>query len=439
MARTTTSTGRSAEPAHRALRTAAGTEALDPLPRELATVMWPELPTLLEEMASEIASAVPEYGRLLNSPYGRTLRLGVQRNLATFVTKVADPAASTAERDELCRRLGRDEAHQGRSLQCLQTALRIGARVGLRRAKTLAPRHGMPPSLVVSFADAVFSYVDEIEALCREGYLAAKDGTDEERAAERRRLLRLLLAGDAVPHFTVAELAKRVSWPLPDEVTLVALGSGSRLPTGALEEDVLVEPDDPRPHLLLPGPLDAPRYAALARALDGCRSAVGLTVQLGDASDSLRWARQALSLAESGLLRGEMPVQCEEHLLTLWLLADPPLVEQLARRQLAPLAQLTPAQGDRLVDTLRIWLTTRATATRMAELLHLHPQTIRYRLRTLNRIFRAQLADADQRFATEVALRALHVRGTAGPHSRHGAEEPQHGRAATADSGHRDG
>lgn len=46
----------------------------------------------------------------------------------------------------------------------------------------------------------------------------------------------------------------------------------------------------------------------------------------------------------------------------------------------------------------------------MGELLDVHPQTVRYRLRNLESIFGDQLTDPENRFATEVVLRALHLR-----------------------------
>jgi hypothetical protein len=82
----------------------------------------------------------------------------------------------------------------------------------------------------------------------------------------------------------------------------------------------------------------------------------------------------------------------------------------MAKRYLGPLVGLTAAQHARLIDTLRIWLTTRGTAAQIAELLGVHPQTVRYRIRILDRAFGDRLAHPDDRFATEIALRALHLR-----------------------------
>jgi hypothetical protein len=411
--------------------------------------MWPELPAVAEEMVHEIGQAVPEYRPLLESPYRTVLLHCVQQNLTTFVELVADPGASTAQRDAMCRRLGRFEAHESRGLHCLQSAMRISARVGLRRANSVGTRYSLPASLIVSFADAVFAYTDVIESLCREGYAEAKGGRDDEWESQRGRLLRLILAspgyetagpareGGGKPHPTLLELAQRVCWPVPERVTLVALAPGEdrrRLRLAGLDDDVLADLDDQRPHLLVPGEVDEARQAMLEAALQGRRAVIGSTVRLGGAPDSLRWARQTLSLVEAGVIQETGTTRCEEHLVTLWLLGDTALAERLALRQLAPLDGLTPGQKERLVDTLRTWLTTRGTAAHMAELLHLHPQTVRYRMRALKRILGAQLGDPDQRFATELALRALHLRrrGT----GRHPAAAHIQGREPEMPRGH---
>ncbi|MFE9337971.1 PucR family transcriptional regulator [Streptomyces sp. NPDC007063] len=442
----------------------ARTQAPGALPQELASVMWPELPVVAEEMLQEIGRTVPEYRPLLEGSYRTVLLHCVRQNLTSFVELVADPSASTAERDQLCRRLGQFEAHEGRGLHCLQSALRIGARVGLRRATTVGTRYNLPASLIVAFADAVFAYTDVIESLCREGYVAAKGGGEDAWESQRGRLLRLILAGVAdvggtrrgsdpaggqhatadpgpAPPSPLAELARRVGWRIPQRVTLVALSpdagrNGLRLP-GRLDEDILAELGDQRPHLLVPGEVDGPRTAMLEGALAGRRAVLGVTVELGDAADSLRWARQALSLVESGTLPQAGLTRCEDHLVTLWLMGDPALAERLAVRQLAPLSGLTAGQRERLVDTLRTWLTTRGTAAQMAEILHLHPQTVRYRMRALKRVLGTQLGDPDQRFATELALRAQHLRRRAS--GRHPGAAHAQGREPELPRGHEGG
>ncbi|MER5862786.1 helix-turn-helix domain-containing protein [Kitasatospora sp. NPDC002040] len=381
------------------------TASIDRIPRELAAVMRPELPSLLKEMAAEIVGVIPEYRELLEGPNARVIRVGIEQNVATFVDQVAAPTATTSLRDEICRRFGRHEAFEGRSLDMLQDAYRIGCQVALRRVRTVGRRHNLSAAVLMAFADALFAYMGEIAELSREGYLQAMAELGEEPDNRRRRLLRRILGGTAVARGALAELAEHAAWPLPEHVTLVALAPGSRPNRAALDRDILVDLADREPHLLLPGRVDEDRRPALALALADCRAAVGLTTPLAEAADSLRWARQLLPLA------GPEPTltYCQDHLVQLLLLGDPALIQQIAHRYLAPLAELTPIRRARLLETLSAWLTTRATAAELAEQLGVHPQTVRYRLRVLERAFGDRLADPEVRFATEVVLRAASI------------------------------
>ncbi|MFI9586248.1 helix-turn-helix domain-containing protein [Streptomyces sp. NPDC052236] len=385
-------------------------EPLGPLPQEFAAIIRPELPSLIKEIGIEVTRAYPEYGRLLNGPYGKAIQIGVEQNISVFVDQVASPSTPSPLRDEMCRRFGRFEAYEGRTLETLQGAYRLGARVALRRAKRIGRRYNLSPTLMLSFADALFAYVDELEALTREGYLEVQSQAVEQSETLRRRLLHLILAGPPVPRTAISELCEQTGWPLPERVTLVALRAPAELSGADLDNDVLIDLSTPQPHLLVPGPLDAQRRHMLEHALTGTRAAVGLTVPTATAADSIRWARRVFDLIDTSVIDDAHLVFCADHMLTLWLLADPALLDQLAERELAPLAKLTPTRRGRLIETLRVWLDNRGTAAQMGELLDVHPQTVRYRLRSLETIFGTQLSDPESRFATEGVLRALHLR-----------------------------
>ncbi|MFI5533794.1 helix-turn-helix domain-containing protein [Kitasatospora sp. NPDC051853] len=382
---------------------------LDQVPRELAAVMRPELPGLLKEMAAEIVATIPEYRELLEGPAARVIRVGIEQNIATFVDQVAAPTATTSLRDEICRRFGRHEALEGRSLDMLQDAYRIGCQVALRRVRAVGRRHNLSATVLMAFADALFAYMGEIAELSREGYLQAMAELGEEPDNRRRRLLRRILSGTGAARTALTELADHAAWPLPDQVTLVALAPGARPHRGVLDRDVLLDLSDREPHLLLPGPLTPARREGLTAALAGCRAAVGLTTPLDGAADSLRWARRLLPYTTGPL------TYCQDHLVHLWLLSDPALLHQLDRHYLAPLAALTPTRRSRLLDTLRAWLTTRANAPELADQLGVHPQTVRYRLRVLDRAFGDRLADPESRFAIEIVLRAAALTGPPPP------------------------
>ena len=384
--------------------------ALRTVPPELAVVMRPELPSLLKEMTAEIVAALPEYKHLFDGPDAELVHLGIKQNVTAFVNQVAAPTANTELRDEICRSFGRFEAYQGRSLDVLQDAYRIGCQVALRRAREVGHRYRLSASVLMSFADALFAYMGEIAELSREGYLRAMIEMGEEPDGRRRRLMQRILTGAGAGDSALAELAEQVGWPLPDEVTPVALHRDGLPSRSGFDRHVLADLVAPEPYLLLPGRLDDTARAFLASALAGCRAAVGPTVALSKAADSLRWARHTLVLVDVGVIPDTEPTYTEGNLLTLWLLSDPALVGELSRRCLAPLAAYTATQRRRLLETLHVWLTSRGTAAQIAEQLGVHPQTFRYRMRLLERIFGEQLTDPAQRFATEIALRALALR-----------------------------
>ncbi|AXE81370.1 helix-turn-helix domain-containing protein [Streptomyces atratus] len=385
-------------------------EPLGPLPQEFAAIVRPELPSLIKEIGLEVTRAYPEYARLLDGPYGQGIRVGVEQSISVFVDQVAEPAAPSPLRDEMCRRFGRFEAYEGRSLDQLQGAYRLGARIALRRAKKVGRRYNLSPTMMLTFADALFSYVDELEALSREGYLEVRAASGDHTDTLRRRLLHLVLAGRPVPRTAIAELCEQTGWVLPEEVTLVAVRHSADLGRLGADRDVLVDFTDPQPHLLIPGPFDEMRRRMLDHALPGARAAIGLTVPTALAPDSIRWARRVLELVDAGVIDDAPVILCEDHLITLWLLSDPVLLDQLARRELAPMAGISANRRERLTETLRIWLDTRGTAAQMGELLDVHPQTVRYRMRNLESIFGEQLVDPESRFSTEAVLRAMRLR-----------------------------
>jgi DNA-binding PucR family transcriptional regulator len=59
-----------------------------------------------------------------------------------------------------------------------------------------------------------------------------------------------------------------------------------------------------------------------------------------------------------------------------------------------------------MLDTLRAWLEMQGNVPGMADLLGVHPQTVRYRMRQLESTFADRLQDPKLRFEMELVLRA---------------------------------
>lgn len=414
-----------------ATSTPARGQAVAPLvvrPAQLAAIMRPELPDLAREIILEIRSRIPEYARPMDGPYGHVLHVAVQRALASFFDWVSDPTAPRDQRDHLCRMLGQYEAREGRSLDSLQAAYRIGVHVSWRRVMSVGLRSGAPSAVMSWLADAGLAYMDELSSLSLQGYLEAKAQYGRSQQDWRKRLLRLILEWPPAPARAIAELAEIVGWAVPDEVTLVALEPGHDCLLD-LPDDCLQDLGGPQPHLLFPGSADSSRREALAGLLADRRSAVGLSVPLREAAHSLRWARRALTLSRAGIIDAGQVTFCEDYLVELWLLADEPLIDQLARRRLGAVADFGAVQRQRLTETFSAWLETSGTAPAMAERLGVHPQTVRYRMRKLEQALDGQLSDPDSRFAIEAVLRATRLRDRA-------ASDAQFGRPTDAGAGH---
>ncbi len=384
-------------------------ERLPKLPPQLAAIMRPELPSLADEIVTRIRDEIPEYARSMDGPYGKVLRQAVEQALTSFVDIVAEPAISRGHRDDLCRKLGRYEAEEGRSLDSLQAAYRIGGHVAWHRVMVLGQACNLSSSIMSLLADAVFGYMNELAALSVSGYQDAKARSAEARQQARQRLLQLIVERPAVPLRAISDLAEQAGWTLPEEITPVAVEPGVLCRAMLTGTDVLADLDGPQPALLVPGAPGDTLFAALGT----CRTAVGLTVPLADAADSLRWARQALALATAGIIDCGPVTRCEDNLVTLWLLSDSALADQVCRRQLGALEGLTPRQQERLTETFGAWLETRGTAAEIADRLQVHPQTVRYRIRQVERTLGDQFGNPDARFAMEMVLRVMRLRDRA--------------------------
>src|ERR1700722_5366575 len=103
------------------------------LPATLADVLRPGLDALADEIIDTIVLDVPDYARPLQGDFERGLRLGVREALRHFLQLIGDPAAARRQDRGVYRGLGRGELRAGRSLDALQSAYRIGARVAWRR------------------------------------------------------------------------------------------------------------------------------------------------------------------------------------------------------------------------------------------------------------------------------------------------------------------
>jgi PucR C-terminal helix-turn-helix domain len=382
------------------------------LPPELAKALRPALPDLAQHIIVAIGREVPAYARPLEGPFGRALRVGVERALARFVDSIERPGAGDGGAREIYVALGRGEMRAGRSLDALLGAYRIGARLAWERFVAAGEAAGHEPRTLYRLASAIFDYIDGISAESVEGFTEERAAAEGERQRRRRALARLL-ARDDVSGEEVHDLARLAGWTRPEVVAALVVGDAAGEEPDAdrlasrMGGGVIAAAEGALAIAWVPDPQAPGRRAQLESGLDGVPAALGPAVALGRAPLSLARARAAHALVLDGVVDGAGLVVADEHLPELLLHGgDRSLAADLAAGALAPLDELRPGPRGRLRATLRAWLDHPGQVTRVAGELHVHPQTVRYRVAQLRELFGDRLEDPDARFELALALRA---------------------------------
>jgi hypothetical protein len=400
------------------------------------------LPAVAADTVAAVMQEVPGYGDGLSGSMGADIESAVRMAIGGFLKLAggdrndADPSTPRGPTLEGAYALGRGEARSGRSMDALLAAYRVGARVSWRGLARTAADAGLPAAMMAEFAELLFAYIDELSATSAGGYHDELTTSGRVRERYRERLGQRLLAGAAAPALSAA--AERAEWAPPDSLTAVLLPA-SQVPgvLALMSPDTLVVTEDlpglddrdvghPPAVLLVPdvtgsdrrhlrrilgqrqaviGPARpwlqarssydrAVRTASLLRSTPAAGSPRAGSSQFG----SSQFGSSQGSVAESG------PVDSEDHLVDLVVGADPEALADLRRRALAPLADLPEASRDRLVATLRSWLLHQGRRDEVAAELHVHPQTVRYRMGQLRELYGDRLDDPQTVLALTLAL-----------------------------------
>jgi hypothetical protein len=371
--------------------------------------MEPELDAITDEILATIALEVPEYARPLEGTFGRGVRTGVTEALRQFIDLIRSQSGARGPGREVYVELGRGELRQGRTLDSLQSAYRVGARVAWRRAADAARRAGVDPETLSLLAESMFAFIEEISADSVEGYAEARSRLESERRQRQRELVLLLLRDPPAEEADVRGAAAAVGWRLPRDAATIACAE-EELDTIArhLPADALVGTVDAQGCAIVPDPDGPGRPAQIAQALARHSAALGPAVPVQELAASWSLARAALQGAAAGAFdtAGPEPLRADDVLVDLMLFDGHALVDRMATRRLAALDELTPKARARMAETALAYVRERGNAAAMARALDLHPQTVRYRLGRLRDLLGDQLDDPDARLELELALRA---------------------------------
>jgi hypothetical protein len=368
---------------------------------EVVAQLREQLPTVAEQALAAVTAEVPDYARTLSDAMARTIEPAIVAALGGFLRLLEADAGAGDEQAPMpdarqgAYELGRGEARAGRSADALLAAYRVGARVSWREMSATAVAQDVPPPVLARFAELVFAYIDELSGASVSGH------ADELAASGRVREQRLGRLGQALANGAASakldELAEHAEWAPPGTLTAVVLPVARVHDTVPhLDVRTLSVPGD-AVDLPLPGATDvllvpdAERTrAALLRALEGRGAVVGPARPWQQVVESLTLALRARRLRAP--IGGEI-VDTEQYRDALVVSADPGALEDLRSAVLAPLEGLKPAAAQRLAETLQAWLLHLGRRGEVADVLHIHPQTVRYRMDQVRELYGERLDD----------------------------------------------
>lgn len=366
------------------------------------------LPTVAGQTIAAVTSEVPGYGAGLSGPLGENIEAAVQMAIGGFLKlaggsrRDADPSTPHRATLEGAYALGRGEARSGRPMDALLAAYRVGARVSWRGLARTAAEAGLPAGTMAEFAELLFAYIDELSATSVAGYHDELTTSGRVRERYRERLAQRLLAG-AAPE-ALAAAAERAEWSPPESLTAALLPTAQMHGVLALlSGDTLLVAEDlpgadqwdrgqPYAALLVPDVAGSERRH-LKRILGRRPAVIGPPRPWAQVRSSYDRATRTAALVGVGVDRGE-PTDTEDHLVELVVGADQDAVTDLRAQVLAPLAALAAPTRDRLAETLRSWLLHQGRRDAVAADLHVHPQTVRYRMQQLRELYGDRLRDA---------------------------------------------
>lgn len=377
---------------------------------ELVPAIIERLPAILAEVGELLTEQHPDYAGFLADEFDEVLA-AAEGFIARLVGLAqGDPLSMAPELESgveqtLFEEIGRLHCRRQQDVTKLLAAYRSGAVVAWRHVADTALRIGIPAGAFAGLAAAVFTAVDELSSASLRGYVQEQSSTGYTRERLRAELAGLLLS-DRSDRAAIRAAATRAGWSLPREAAVVMID-----PDNEVGRVLLARLDDSclrlgRPQMLLaivPDPSGPGRRSRLASALRGAGAVVGATATLDRLPTTVHLTELAVRLRLAHVLSDD-PLFVDEHLDAMVVHHDEQLLMALRQRYLAPLAPLPGPTRDRLSETLTSWLMNMGNRKAVADELHVHPQTVRYRLGRLRELFGTALDQPTIRATLLLAL-----------------------------------
>jgi hypothetical protein len=343
---------------------------------------------LTQRMVVAFRSDISGYSRLPEPLIESKIVEIVEHNLEVFrSTTLAGREPAEVELEPF-RASARARAGEGMPLEDLLHAYRLGGRLGWK-AIVDAALPGERDGLLVG-AERLMGYIDIVSATVAQAYLDARQHVVSEEERRLRTLLRALCEEDGPLRAATSSLASRVGVPVAERYQSFALtipGEGAirhgqmaadlrsqsilALTEGDRVSGLLAEGQELRAH---PGMLLAVDALAPRGALTALLERVRLVIDLGR------------RLGRTGHLTAD------DIALEMLLAGSPETADSLVSRVIGPLREASGLRAA-LEETLRTFIAGQTDRRSTAGELHIHPNTLDYRLRRVEELTHLRLAD----------------------------------------------
>jgi hypothetical protein len=340
-----------------------------------------ELDTLVERIGDGIREEIPDFRRLP----AETLAGAIRGNVTRALTALRDLRPPSDAELEQAAAIGRERAEQGLSVDAVLHAYRITVTALWSRFGDLARERGADVTSVLAFSETLWLWADAVMDIVGAAHRDVELEQAREEQQRRDAFLLALLTGtldaaelrresatfglDPDREFTPFR-SRALDGPPAHRVIAALAGTGGLIMT--LDRDlagIATQPPGSMPRVVT-GLGPAVRLEALPAAFAKASRALQTAVAFGQEG--------AFSLADLSIRPA--------------ILADEALGDAFAVRYLEPL-QTLGRLGDELEATLRAWFDEGRRVEDTARVLHVHPNTLRHRLRRFEEVTGATLRD----------------------------------------------
>jgi PucR C-terminal helix-turn-helix domain len=335
---------------------------------------------IARRMVTAFRSEIGGYARLPESVIAGQILEVSRRNVELFFRSITELRGPTKEELAPFRESARSRAEEGLPLEDLLHAYRLGGRLGWQALMEAADPTEYPALLAA--AELLMRYIDSVSAAVAQTYLDEHQHLVSEEERRQRALVEALIHPERETP-ALRDLAERVGFPIADRYRPFAKAlpgapthAHSQLASALRSRGLLALTEGDRVTGLAVETVDEATIAdgtglfTLGRPTPRPE----LRVALDDMRMLLELARRQGS---SGL------VEAEAFLPELLLARSPDLAVEIAQRVLQPLEDYAERRSSGLLETLAAFFDCDLDRRRTAGHLHVHPNTLDYRLRRI--------------------------------------------------------